>query len=322
MNKSKIAAYSALATVMSATAAHADLSLSGAMAGVINSGDGVTGVDHAVSTSSVYVAYSTTLDNGMGMSAGFSVTGGANNYSIAIDTGMGSVAFGQTHSSAVDKVDGMPAGVNTISGTTQLGSYNDGDSAESMGIRYTSPSFNGFSLGLSMGDNTCASSSTSVAQVAGSSGNGNSGHASQNAAVVTTTTTTCNDDRVSSMALSGSVAGVGLALGKVDQIGENDDTFYTVGYSVAGVSLGMGVYNSDGDGESTVYGLNTSFGGFDLGLEFEDWDSGSSASDLDMSKYSIGKDLGGMALTVIYEDTDSGGAVDNQNFKIFYSVGF
>jgi len=321
MNKSKIAAYSALATVMSATAAHADLSLSGAMAGVINSGDGVTGVDHAVSTSSVYVAYSTTLDNGMGMSAGFSVTGGANNYSIAIDTGMGSVAFGQTHSSAVDKADGMPAGVNTISSTTQLGSYNDGDSAESMGIRYTSPSFNGFSLGLSMGDNTCASTSTSVAQVAGIS-NGNSGNTSQNAKVVTTTTTTCNDDRVSSMALSGSVAGVGLALGKVDQIGENDDTFYTVGYSVAGVSLGMGVYNSDGDGESTVYGLNTSFGGFDLGLEFEDWDSGSTASDQDMSKYSIGKDLGGMAVTVIYEDTDAGGAIDNQNFKIFYSVGF
>ena len=84
----------------------------------------------------------------------------------------------------------------------------------------------------------------------------------------------------------------------------------------------MGVYNSDGNGESTVYGLNTSFGGFDIGMEFEDWDSGSTASDQDMSKYSIGKDLGGMAVTLIYEDTDKGGTDDNQNFKIFYSVGF
>jgi hypothetical protein len=323
MNKSKIAAYSAIATVMSATAAHADLSLSGAMAGVISSGDNSTGVGHAVTTSSVYVSYSSTLDNGMGMSAGFSVTGGANNYSIALDTGMGSVAFGQTHSSAVDKADGMPAGVNTISSTTQLGSYNDGDSAESMGIRYTSPSVQGFTLGLSMGDNTCSSTSDTVAYVAAVPVPGNPNHVpGQEAPVVTTTTTTCNDDRVSSMALKGSVAGVGLAIGQVDQIGEADDTFYTVGYSVAGVSLGMGVYNSDGDGESTVYGLNTSFGGFDIGMEFEDWDSGSTASDQDMSKYSIGKDLGGMAVTLIYEDTDAGGAVDNQNFKIFYSVGF
>lgn len=300
MNKSKIAAYSAIATVMSATAAHADLSLSGAMAGVVNTGDDVTGVDHAITTSSVYVSYSSTLDNGMDMSAGFSVTGGAMNYSIALDTGMGSVNFGQTHSSAVDKADGMPAGVNTISSTTQLGSYDDGDSAESMGIRYTSPSVQGFTLGLSMGDNTCSSSSSSVAQVAGNSVAANTNYIpGQNATVVTTTTTTCNDDRVSSMALKGSVAGVGIALGKVDQIGESDDTFYTVGYSVAGVSLGMGVYNSDGDGESTVYGLNTSFAGFDLGYEYEDWDSGSSASDQDMSKYSIGKDLGGDRKSVV-----------------------
>ena len=137
MNKSKITALTAIATVMSASAAYADLSLSGAMAGHIKSGDATTGVDHGVSTSSIYVSYSTTLDNGMGMSAGFSSTGGGNNYSIAIDTGMGSVNFGETHSSAVDMFDGMPAGVNTISSTASLGSYNDGDTQEAMGIRYT-----------------------------------------------------------------------------------------------------------------------------------------------------------------------------------------
>lgn len=285
MNKSKITALTAIATVMSASAAYADLSLSGAMAGHIKSGDATTGVDHGVSTSSIYVSYSSTLDNGMGMSAGFSSTGTGNNYSIAIDTGMGSIAFGETHSSAVDKMDSMPAGVNTISTTASLGSYSDGDSEEAMGIRYTSPSFNGWTVGLSSGDNNTA-------------------------------------DRTTSMAVSGSVAGVSIATGKVDQQGAlGDDTFMTLGYSVAGVSLGYGNYDSDGDGESTVIGLNTSFAGLSLGFEQEDWDGGT-ATDQDQTSFSVGKDLGGMGVTLIYTDHDAGTGVDNQNWTVFYSVGF
>jgi len=285
MNKSKITALTAIATVMSASAAYADLSLSGAMAGHIKSGDATTGVDHGVSTSSIYVSYSSTLDNGMGMSAGFSSTGGGNNYSIAIDTGMGSVNFGETHSSAVDTMDGMPAGVNTISTTASLGSYNDGDTQEAMGIRYTSPSFNGWTVGLSSGDNNTT-------------------------------------DRTTSMAIKGSVAGVSIATGKVDQQGTaGDDTFMTLGYSVAGVSLGYGNYDSDGNGESTVLGLNTSFAGLSLGFEQEDWDGGT-AADQDQTSFSVGKDLGGMGVTLIYTDQDAGTGVDNQNWTVFYSVGF
>ena len=309
MNKSKITALTAIATVMSASAAYADLSLSGLMAGHVKSGDGTTGTNHGVSTSSIYVSYSGTMDNGMGMSAGFSSTGAANNFSIGIDTGMGSLNFGQTHSSAVDAMDGMPAGVNTISSTVQLGGttgYNDGDSAEDMGIRYTSPSFNGWTLGASLGDNTCSTVTTYADTDADN-----------------TTATTCNDDRVSSIAVKGSVAGLGLAAGKVNQAGDaGDDTFMTVGYSVAGVSLGYGNYDSDGDGDSTVLGLNTSFAGLNLGYEFEDWDSGSAAADQDQTSFSVGKDLGGMALTVIYSDTDAGTGVDNQNWNLIYSVGF
>ena len=285
MNKSKITALTAIATVMSASAAYADLSLSGAMAGHVKSGDATSGVDHGVSTSSIYVSYSSTLDNGMGMSAGFSSTGAGNNFSIGIDTGMGSVNFGETHSSAVDKMDSMPAGVNTISTTASLGSYSDGDDAEGMGIRYTSPSFNGWTVGLSSGDNN-------------------------------------GTDRTTSMAVSGSVAGVSIATGKVDQQGTaGDDTFMTLGYSVAGVSLGYGNYDSDGNGESTVLGLNTSFAGLSLGFEQEDWDGGS-ATDQDQTSFSVGKDLGGMGVTLIYTDQDAGTGVDNQNWTVFYSVGF
>jgi hypothetical protein len=285
MNKSKITALTAIATVMSASAAYADLSLSGAMAGHIKSGDSTTGVDHGVSTSSIYVSYSTTLDNDMGLNAGFSSTGEGNNYSIAIDTGMGSVKFGETHSSAVDTMDGMPAGVNTISSTASLGDYNDGDANESMGILYTSPSIAGFNIALSSGDNNTT-------------------------------------DRTTSMALKGTVAGLGLAAGKVDQQGTaGDDTFMTVGYSVAGVSLGYGNYDSDGDGESTVLGLNTSFAGLNLGFEQEDWDGGT-ATDQDQTSFSVNKDLGGMGVTLIYTDTDDGTGVDDQNWTLYYSVGF
>jgi hypothetical protein len=286
MNKSKITALTAIATVMSASAAYADLSLSGAIGGKVQSGDDHTGVNHATTTSSIYVSYSSTLDNGMGMSAGFSSTATGNNYSIGIDTGMGSVNFGETHSSAVDVMDGMPAGVNTITSTASLGDYSDGDSEEGMGIRYTSPSFNGFTVGVSMGDN------------------------------VTT-------DRVSTMAVKGSVAGVAVAAGKVDQAGvAGDDTFMTLGYSVAGVSLGYGNYDSDGNGDSTVMGLNTSFAGLSLGFEVEEWDSGSSTADQDQTSFSVGKDLGGMGVTLMYVDTDDGTAVDKQNWILYYSVGF
>ena len=309
MNKSKITALTAIATVMSASAAYADLSLSGLMAGHVKSGDGTTGTNHGVSTSSIYVSYSGTMDNGMGMSAGFSSTGAANNFSIGIDTGMGSLNFGQTHSSAVDAMDGMPAGVNTISSTVQLGGttgYNDGDSAEDMGIRYTSPSFNGWTLGASLGDNTCSTVTTYADTDADN-----------------TTATTCNDDRVSSIAVKGSVAGLGLAAGKVNQAGDaGDDTFMTVGYSVAGVSLGYGNYDSDGNGDSTVMGLSTTMAGLSLGFEVEEWDSGTSAADQDQTSFSVGKDLGGMAVTVIYTDHDAGTGVDNQNWNLIYSVGF
>jgi len=298
MNKSKITAYTALATVMSASAAHADLSLSGLMAGTVDSGDAWTGISSGVSTSSIYVSYSSTLDNGMGMTAGFSSTGAANNFSIGIDTGMGSISFGQTHSSAVDTMDGMPAGVNTVTSTASLGAYNDGDANEASGIRYTSPAVNGFTFSMSMGENQAATAS------------GDSDHDQNN--------------RNTSMAVKGSIAGVSLAGGKVNQAGDDgDDTFMTVGYSVAGVSLGYGNYDSDGDGDSTVMGLSTTMAGLSLGFEVEEWDSGSATADQDQTSFSVGKDLGGMGVTLIYTDQSTdGSSVDNQNWNLIYSVGF
>jgi hypothetical protein len=287
MNKSKITAYTALATIMSASAAHADLSLSGLYQGNVSSGDNNSGVSHAMSTSSVYVTYGSTLDNGMGLSAGFSITGASMGFSTAIDTGMGTIGFGQIHSSAADGMDSMKAGATNVYSNQRLGTYSDGDSDEGMGIKYTSPSISGWTVAVSIGEDT-ANGAT-----AGS--------------------------RNSSVAASGSIAGVAIAAGSVDDNDGSDDNFMTLGYSVAGVSLGYGMYDDDAGSESTVMGLTTSMAGLTLKYTYEDLDA---ATDKDASVYAVSKDLGGMGVTLQFTDTDDGTAVDNQAWNIIYSVGF
>jgi hypothetical protein len=287
MNKSKITAYTALATIMSASAAHADLSLSGLYQGNVSSGDNNSGVSHAMSTSSVYVTYGSTLDNGMGLSAGFSITGASMGFSTAIDTGMGTIGFGQIHSSAADGMDSMKAGATNVYSNQRLGTYSDGDTDEGMGIKYTSPSISGWTVAVSIGEDT-ANGAT-----AGS--------------------------RNSSVAASGSIAGVAIAAGTVDDNDGSDDNFMTLGYSVAGVSLGYGMYDDDAGSESTVMGLTTSMAGLTLKYTYEDLDA---ATDKDASVYAVSRDLGGMGVTLQFTDTDDGTAVDNQAWNIIYSVGF
>jgi hypothetical protein len=283
MNKSKITAYTALATIMSASVAYADLSLSGFHKGKLETGDNTSGVSNGFTTSSVYVTYGSTLDNGMGLSAGFSISATTMGFSTAIDTGMGTLGFGTVHNSAVDGMDSMPAGAKGVKSNVTLGAYSDGDTDEGNGIKYTSPSMNGWTLAYSMGE------------------------------------TVANGDRNSSVAVKGSVAGVSLAAGAVDDNDGSDDNFYTIGYSVAGVDLGYGMYDDDAGSEATVIGLSTSMAGLSLGYTYEENDA---STDTDMSRYSVGKDLGGMALTLFFTDTDDGTAADNQQWMVTYAIGF
>ena len=284
MNKSKLIATSALATVMSASAAYAELSLSGAYVGNVSSGDGSTGVSQALSTSSVYVTYSSTLDNGMGMSAGFSITGAAMSFSVAVDTGMGSISTGDSFSGAVDSSDSMKAGAKAITSAVSLGNYNDGDANHGSGVMYTSPSMNGWSVKASVGESNS------------------------------------NANRVQAFAVNGAVMGVAVSAGQVNQAtaAEGDDNFITLGYSVAGVDLGYGKYDSDGDGETTSIGANYSVAGLNLGYTFEDH-SPASGADTDQTRYNVGKDLGGIGLTLQYSE---GSAADSSNWNLLYSVGF
>jgi len=287
MNKSKIIAASGLATVMSATAATADsVSLNGYIEGWFTSGDNTTGMNNSVYSQSVYVSYSTTLDNGMGLTAGFTITNSLHAAGFSIDTGMGTLATGTGWqvNSAADAMDSLPNNANVQSSNKKLGTYDDGDDSSGEGIKYTSPSMNGWTLAASIGENV---------------GNANTG-----------------DERTTSVAVSGSVMGVSVAAGVVDQHDDaNDDSFYTLGYSIAGVGIGYGNYDSDVD-ETDVFSVTTSVAGMTVGYRYDDL---SAATDNSMSTYSIGKDLGGMSLTLMYEDQD---ADDNSEWNLVYAMGF
>jgi len=283
MNKSKIIAASGLATVMSATAATADgVSLNGYIEGWFTSGDNTSGVANTCYSCSIYVSYGTTLDNGMGLSIGYTLTNAAHAAGFAVDTGMGSFRTGTAWqmASAADKADSLPNNANTQSSNKKLGSYDDGDSNSGEGILYTSPSMNGWTVLASVGENQAS-----------------------------------DGDRVTSYAVKGSVMGVSVAAGAVDQDGANDDSFFTLGYSVGGVGIGYGYYDSDED-ESTAVSVTTSVAGLNVGFRYDDLDA---STDNSMNTYSIGKDLGGMSLTLMYEDQDT---ADNSEWNLSYAMGF
>jgi hypothetical protein len=295
MNKSKIIAASGLATVMSATAATADsVSLNGYIEGWFTAGDAQTGVTNTVYSQSIYVSYSTTLDNGMGMTAGFTVTNSLHAAGFSIDTGMGTLATGTGWqvNSAADGMDSLPNNANVQSSAKKLGTYDDGDDQTGEGIKYTSPSINGWTLAASIGENIAKANTTSGSQ-----------------------TRTANQDRTTSVAVSGSIMGLSVATGVVNQGDGEDDSFVTLGYSVAGVGIGYGNYDSEDD-ETTAVSIKTDVAGMTVGYRYDDLDA---TTDNSMNTYSIGKSLGGMSLTLMYEEQD---VADKTEWNLVYAMGF
>ena len=95
MNKSKIiGAATGIATLLSATAATADgVNVNGYLEGWFTSGDNTQGISNTLKSETVLVSYATTLDNGMGLSIGYKITGSmAGGFSV--DTGIGTIATG------------------------------------------------------------------------------------------------------------------------------------------------------------------------------------------------------------------------------------
>ena len=163
MNRSKIIGATALASVMSASAAHAEMSISGLFAGTLGDSDG-GGLTSSFSTNSVYVSYSDSMDNGMGVGLTMSVTAAGIKTDVNFDTGMGTVGLGIGQDSAVDSMDSNPACFSLVNcwnvafsgkgGGT--GVYDDGDAVSGNSIAYSN-SVGGVSFKVTRGMETDSS---------------------------------------------------------------------------------------------------------------------------------------------------------------------
>ena len=291
MNRSKLITTTALATVMSATTAHAELSLSGFYAGSMQDADG-GGITHATSTSSMYVTYSDTLDNGMGLTFNISASGAGHYTDVFIDTGMGTLGLGDGQDSSVDKTDGSPA-INSLNayGPRFGAAFNDGDAVSGASVMYTSPAVNGFTGKISRGMESATT------------------------------------DPVMSYAVTGSVMGLGLAAGvsqidyKAAATADIDPSFITASYSLGGINLGYAMYDADGTSEETQMGASTSVAGMTVGVAFAEDDN---TTDTDFMHVGAIKSLGAMSYSVEYLETDVSGTDtgDSDTWTFTYTIGF
>ena len=296
MNRSKIIGSTALATLMSAGAASAEMSLNGYISGSFADADG-GGLSQAYSTNSIYVSYSDSLDNGMGLSVVMSISDpGVNSSGISIDTGMGTIGFGETQHSAVDGMDSNPGCFSiracwnvAISGKGGAdGAYDDGDASSGNSVKYSN-SMGGVSFAVSRGMESATNEPTM------------------------------------SYAAKTSIMGATVAAG-VSQIDvksgtDTDPSFVTVGYSIAGLNLGYAVYDSDAGSEETTMGVGTSVAGMDVGVQFASRDY---TTDTDYMRVSVNKGMGAASFGIDYLETDvaGGSASDTDSWNLNYVIGF
>ena len=293
MNRSKIITATALATVMTAGAAHAEMSISGAYVGQIVDNPGAA-TSHDVKTNSVYVNYSDSLDNGMGLGVSMSVTATGIVTTVGVDTGFGSIELGNGGHSAVDDADGSPAEISVDHGPRIAGlSFADGDdTGDNNSIKYTSPSLSGLTISATRGfDDGTYAGTTSVAA------------------------------KYSLMGVS-LKAGVSSLDTKAAGGTDTDPSFFTAAYSIAGLNLGYAVYDNDvstGDQE-TQMGVNTSLMGMTVGATFAELDT--NTVDTDAMLLVAKKSMGPMGFSFEYLELDPSNAASTDTLSFTYSVGF
>ena len=292
MNRSKIITATALATVMTAGAAHAEMSISGLYAGSISDTKGAA-TSHDLSTNSIYVTYSDSMDNGMGVGLNMSVTAAGIKTTIGVDTGFGTIDLGNGGDSAVDDADGNPADFSQPHGGTLGLTFVDGDTTgEANSIKYSSPSMSGLTFQVTQGfdDGTNAGTTSVAAQY--------------------------------------SLMGVSLKAGvssldvKSPSGTDTDPSFMTAAYSIAGLNLGYAVYDNDvstGD-EETAMGVSTDVGGMTVGVRFAELDT--STVDTDFMNVTLKKSLGAMSFGVDYLETDASNAAATDQITFSYAIGF
>ena len=295
MNRSKIIGATALASVMAAGAAQAEMSISGYFAGILQDADG-GGMASTFSTNSIYVSYSDSMDNGMGVGLTMSVTAAGIKTDVNFDTGMGTIGLGIGQDSAVDSYDSNPGCFSlvncwnvAISGKGGAdGAYSDGDAESGNSIAYSN-SVGGVSFKVTRGMESATYEPTM------------------------------------SYAAKTSIMGASIAAGvsQVDAKGtgtDRDPNFVTVGYSIAGLNLGYAIYDSDAGSEETTMGVGTSVAGLDVGVQFAERDY---TTDTDYMRVSVNKGMGAASFGVDYLETDAEGSANDADTWVFnYVVGF
>jgi hypothetical protein len=249
-----------------------------------------------VELNSIYVSYSDSMDNGMGVGLTMSVTAAGIKTDVNFDTGMGTIGLGIGQDSAVDGNDSNPACFSLVNcwnvafsgkgGGT--GVYDDGDASSGNSIAYKN-SMGGVSFAVTRGMESATNEPTM------------------------------------SYAAKTSIMGASIAAG-VSQIDvksgtDKDPNFMTVGYSIAGLNLGYAVYDSDDGSEETHMGVGTSMAGLDVGVQFADRDF---TTDTDYMRVSVNKGMGAASFGVDYLETDEAGgsANDTDKWVFNYVVGF
>jgi len=324
MNKSKLIATSAIATVMTATAAQAELSISGGMAGWWLTGDSITSVNRQWNTESVNVTYSDTLDNGMGVSVtanvgetGATVNGWGSasaqdvNYTMSISSDMGTISFGDQIASAADRGDNiismslqecctwsatLPDGMGGANGVYADGDNATGDSNE--GIEYSSPSLNGWTIRLSHSP-TAANASESAEDSNGAS-------------------------------VSGAIGPVSVSAGMNSQGHDGTNDGYDSTYGAASIGLGSmtvsaGMFEGGGNrADATVLVVDMPIMGMSGKATYVDMDD--TGANYDDSGYRLGlsKSLGAASFSVEYDnaDTASGDAGEIETWRVGYALYF
>ncbi len=331
MNRSKLMATTALASVMAASAANAEMSISGLYAGTITDAGG-GGMASGFSSNSIYVSYSDSMDNGMGVSVAMSLTAAGLLTDVNFDTGMGVIGLGNGQDSSADKLDGSPAcfSLNVCGAAEVAGGYNDGDSLSGDSMMYTN-SIAGWTVKVSRGEGVKSSQGT-----AGTAINNDDSTDIINVPLsystpgdytrLSGTEPSEGHEAVMSYAVKGSMMGATIAAGlsTIDYRGTTadvDPSFVTVGYSLAGMSLGYAMYDGDNGVEETQYGVGTSMAGMDVGVQFVSQDN---TSDTDMTRVSVSKGMGAASFGLDYTETDlaGGDTGDSTAWNFMYVVGF
>jgi hypothetical protein len=287
MKKLNLATTAAVATVMSASGAYADLSLGGAIATVFTTGDSTTGYSQYGTSYTINIDYTTTLDNGMGMATNVDVAPGGTsssvNYLMTMSTDMGSVFFGTDFASAVDNNDYAQGGARyQTNGQIISSGWNDGDSASGNGIG--------------------VSSSVGPANVQVTYGSG--------------------ANRALSIAATMNIMGASVKAGNTDfdTSGTSDNGFVSVGYSVGGFNVGYNHFDMGND-TYTQMGATTSVGGLGVGISMGDLEDADS-QDHDAMGIHVSGDLGGAFWVVDYINEDDGAGTETDNWYLTVGTGF